>query len=406
MTIGPGASGWAGWKEALWALNYLQVMHDPNENGRQHRARRPARARRDARATRSSATAGPERRPCRGRTSGRATSRDSRRRTSSRSSTTRREQWLTALTTTDGATLGWVREHRRRPRLQRRRARSRGSLEPSPSRRRRTRAASRDPASYTIASPDSDLLDLAGMLGAFSSIYALTDQSNTQTGGAQPALAYFDGDPFPVQNQTPTGAPTLHDRALAMMRVAGREHGLGSTSIRRRGSSSMTSTLAGGNVVERDDAVDRHGGVRAPVAPHRAARARLAARPLQQHEAGHAGGPLPARLVPGRATGSRFGARLDALIESLSSVFYDKLTTADGLAYGGWNLRQRRSDRRRDEPRRALGGDPRPARRVPRDRADEVPRSRGGRLRAARERLLRSERARVPADAGRHVVDA
>ena len=32
--------------------------------------------------------------------------------------------------------------------------------------------------------------------------------------------AYFDGDPFPVQNQTPDGSPTLHDRALAMMRVA------------------------------------------------------------------------------------------------------------------------------------------------------------------------------------------
>ena len=32
MTIGPGASGWAGWKEALWTLNYLQVMHDANEN--------------------------------------------------------------------------------------------------------------------------------------------------------------------------------------------------------------------------------------------------------------------------------------------------------------------------------------------------------------------------------------
>ena len=31
MTITPGASGWAGWKEALWVLNYLQVMHDSNE---------------------------------------------------------------------------------------------------------------------------------------------------------------------------------------------------------------------------------------------------------------------------------------------------------------------------------------------------------------------------------------
>src|SRR5580658_6673545 len=32
MTIGPGSSGWTGWKEALWTLNYLQVMHDDHEN--------------------------------------------------------------------------------------------------------------------------------------------------------------------------------------------------------------------------------------------------------------------------------------------------------------------------------------------------------------------------------------
>ena len=31
MTIDPGSSGWAGWKEALWVLNYLQVMHDSTE---------------------------------------------------------------------------------------------------------------------------------------------------------------------------------------------------------------------------------------------------------------------------------------------------------------------------------------------------------------------------------------
>src|ERR1700722_2877574 len=31
MMIGPGSSGWAGWKEALWTLNYLQVMHDSTE---------------------------------------------------------------------------------------------------------------------------------------------------------------------------------------------------------------------------------------------------------------------------------------------------------------------------------------------------------------------------------------
>ncbi|HEX3343103.1 MAG TPA: hypothetical protein VHS09_00970, partial [Polyangiaceae bacterium] len=31
-TITPGASGWAGWKSALWIMNYLQLMHDADEN--------------------------------------------------------------------------------------------------------------------------------------------------------------------------------------------------------------------------------------------------------------------------------------------------------------------------------------------------------------------------------------
>ncbi len=30
-TIGPGSSGWTDWKEALWTLNYLQVMHNVKE---------------------------------------------------------------------------------------------------------------------------------------------------------------------------------------------------------------------------------------------------------------------------------------------------------------------------------------------------------------------------------------
>src|SRR6185312_14753534 len=30
-TIGPGSSGWTDWKEALWTLNYLQIMHNVKE---------------------------------------------------------------------------------------------------------------------------------------------------------------------------------------------------------------------------------------------------------------------------------------------------------------------------------------------------------------------------------------
>ena len=43
---------------------------------------------------------------------------------------------------------------------------------------------------------------------------------NADVGGAQPARAYFDGDPFAADDQLADGEATLHDRALAMMRVA------------------------------------------------------------------------------------------------------------------------------------------------------------------------------------------
>ena len=95
MTIDPGSSGWAGWKEALWTLNYLQVMHDSTEAAVNTVPGR--------RSSRSSARAGNtdrrrgrhgRRRPRRARSSVRATSRASRRATSSRSSTTRaRSGW-------------------------------------------------------------------------------------------------------------------------------------------------------------------------------------------------------------------------------------------------------------------------------------------------------------------------
>ena len=75
------------------------------------------------------------------------------------------------------------------------------------------------PSGYAIASRRQPPAGSGRAARGYASIYALTDLGNPDTGGAQPAEVYFDGDPFPVQNQTPDGSPTLHDRALAMIRV-------------------------------------------------------------------------------------------------------------------------------------------------------------------------------------------
>ncbi|HEX4445111.1 MAG TPA: hypothetical protein VH044_00180, partial [Polyangiaceae bacterium] len=245
------------------------------------------------------------------------------------------QQWLTQLTTTDGAALGGF-------------ASLSDALQYSPATPLRwfpgsiTVAESADasgfprPTGYTIASPDSHLLDLAGMLGAYSSVYALTDQSNTAVGGSQPARAYFDGDPFPVQNQTPTGAATLHDRMLAMARVL-------VVNIDRLHVDPTTGmfvddvTLAGGQIV-RGTTLSTDTAAYALLALRTTRRALDGLLTLYtNNKPDEQGVPTPLDAFP-PIDGVTHAARLDALVTALSGTFMNKLTTADGHAYGGWDL--------------------------------------------------------------------
>ena len=97
-------------------------------------------------------------------------------------------QWLAQLTTADGATLGGFATLGRRARVRHGRRRSAGF----PRRSRVTEASDASgfprPSGYAIASADSHLLDLAGLLGAYASAYSLTDQANARR-RRQPARA-------------------------------------------------------------------------------------------------------------------------------------------------------------------------------------------------------------------------
>ena len=334
MTIGPGASGWAGWKEALWTLNYLQVMHDSNEN--------PVNTVPDDQLALVGSlgntilgNGGPGATTIPGTYLGSSDIEGFQAANFLQVLDNQAEQWLTALMTSDGATLGGF------PSLAAALAYTDQSpLAWFPAAITVTEVVDDSgfprPASYAIASPDSDLLDQAGLLGAFSSIYALTDKNNTQTGGAQPALAYFDGDPFPVQNQTPTGAPTLHDRALSMMRVLvvnmARLHVDPTTGL-----FVDDVALAGGNV-------SRGATLSTDTAAYALLSLRTARRALDSTLVLYSNTKPDMQAVPSPldafppVQGAAFGPRLDALIESLSAVFYDDLTTDDGVAYGGWSL--------------------------------------------------------------------
>jgi hypothetical protein len=333
MTIGPGASGWTGWKEALWVLNYLQVMHDAQENAV---LTVPA----DQLALVGTAgntvlgNGGPGATTVPGTFLGSSDIEGFQAASFLEILDNQAEQWLKALTTTDGTTLDGFASL----------GDALGYSDQSPLRwfpKAISVAEVADasgfprPATYGISSPDSDLLDLAGQLGAFSSVYALTDQANVQTGGSQPALAYFDGDPFPVQNQTPMGAPTLHDRALAMVRVLVvnmiRLHLDPASELFADDASLAGGKLSRGTVLSTD------------AAAYTLLALRTARRSLDSVLVLYSNTKPDEEAVPSPldafppVQSVAFGPRLDSLIQSLAGVFYDKLTTADGHAYAGWD---------------------------------------------------------------------
>ena len=328
-TIGPGSSGWVDWKEALWTLNYLQIMHDDHENpvtsvAADHLAQV---------GVPGNIVSGGTLYP--GVYLGSSDIEGFQAGNFLQILDNQAAQWLLQLTTADGATLGGF-------------ASLGDALAYSPASPLRWFPASIQvteapdasgfpmPASYAIASPGSHLLDLAGLLGAYASIYSLTDQANMQVGGSQPALAYFDGDPFPVQNQTPDGEATLHDRALAMVRVA-------VVDIDRLHVDPATGLFADDATVTGGLAA-RGTTLSADVAAYALLALRTARRALDSELALYSnttpdteGIPSPLDTFP-LVDGQPFASRLDQLIDALAGVFYDKLTTPDGTAFAGWDL--------------------------------------------------------------------
>jgi hypothetical protein len=332
-TVGPGASGWAGWKEALWVLNYLQVMHDANEAP--VKTVPPDQLALVGVAGNTVVGNGPNGATAPGTFLGSSNIEGFQAGNFLAMLDNQAQDWLTKLTTADGATLGGFSSVADALAYT-----DESPLRWFPSAIKVSETADASgfprPSGYAIGSPDSNLLDLAGLLGAYASVYALTDQSNAQVGGSQPALAYFDGDPFPVQNQTPTGAPTLHDRALAMMRVI-------VVNMDRLHADPTTGLLVD-DVKLAGGSPSRGRTLSIPDATYALLSLRTARRSVESLLTLYSNTKPDPRGVPcpldafGAIRGVSFGARLDAMIDSLASVFYDRLTTADGRAYGGWDV--------------------------------------------------------------------
>jgi hypothetical protein len=334
-TIDPGSTGWAAWKASLWVLNYLQVMHDSQENPiNTVPEEQLALVGTPENTVLGSGGAGSPALP--GTFLGSSDIEGFQAGMFINMQNNQTEQWLKQLATKDGKTwaafpsilaaltystsspLQWF-------------PGSVGVTEDS-----KDASGFPRPTSYAILSADSHLLDLAGMLGAYSSMYALTDHANTQTGGSQPARAYFDGSPFQDDNQLPDGEPTTHDRMLAMVRVL-------VVNILRihwdpaSGLFADDATFTGGKLVQGD--------VLSPdVAAYALLALRTARRSLDSVLTLYSnttpdieGAPCLLDSFPS-LDGKPFSTKLDELIVALANAFYDRFTLESGLAYAGWNL--------------------------------------------------------------------
>jgi hypothetical protein len=335
--ITPGSSGWAGWKSALWTMNYLQLMHDVDENAI------------TSVATSDLPNVGQPGNGVTGTALGAEVG------TYLGSSNIEGFQagmmitaldneandWLMSRTTTDGVTLGGF------PDLKTALAYDTNApLRWFPAEVTVTEIS--DPAcsfprqsGFAITASGSHLLDLSGLLGAYSSLYALTDLANTQVGGSQTTSVYFDGDPFPQDDQLPDGENTLHDRALGIIRVAlvdlARMHVDPASGI------PIDDVTVTGGVPARGTTVS------APTAAYALVALRTTRRTLSDQltlylnmkpDTATVATPLDEPGLGAPAPIDTVTDELNTLVGTLATLFYDDLTDATGRAWPGWDVSQ------------------------------------------------------------------
>lgn len=335
--ISPGSSGWAGWKSALWIMNYLQIMHDVDET-----------AITQLQPGFSLSSVGQPNNGALGVDLGAQIG------TYLGSSDiegfqagmmilgldNEAQDWLMARTTADGVTLGGF------PDLKTALAYDLSApLRWFPGRIAVTETTTSGcsfprPSTFSITDGGSHLLDLAGLLGTYSSLYALTDQANLQVGGSQPCMAYFDGDPFPADDGAvpPDGDSTLHDRALGMIRV---------TLVNlQRMHVDPASGIPVDDVTVNGDVPSRGTTVSTTDLAYTLLALRTVRRTLSDQltlylnnkpDTAVVATPLDAPLLA--QTGmTTITALLSTDLAALANLFYDHLTDDTGRAWPGWNV--------------------------------------------------------------------
>ncbi len=336
--IAPGASGWAAWKYALWAINYLQIMHD----GAGHTITSVPEAElsnvgREGNTVRGSVQGGGE--GAAGTWLGSIDVEGFQAAFMLEGIDAQAHQWITALTTTDGAALSGFASTRdalaydyAAP-LRWFPAEVRYDEEPDAA------YGFPRPVRYRIGDGASRLDDLAALLGAYGEVFSLTDRGNRDVGGSQPTRAYFDGDPFAADDLMPDGENTLHDRALAVMKVAllalDRAHRDPATGYLADAVTFTGATPARGEVASATGAASALVALRVA---RRALSSNLTLYSNSTPDTAVTRTALDGTSMRGAPGGGTVAQRLTALINAEAELLLTRLTDAEGRALSGWNL--------------------------------------------------------------------
>lgn len=194
--------------------------------------------------------------------------------------------------------------------------------------------ADAQPTAYTAVAQESSLAGLSGLIGAYAEAFALTDDKNSSIGGSSTVKPVFDGDPFASDNGQADGEATLHDRSLALLKVAlvnlDRLHFDAAS-----GSLSDTATVAAGGAVSRSRRVSTVEAARAIVALRTAYRALSAQLTLYSDATPDTmvtTTALDGTSLAGIPGGVGLAARLRQLIKAQADVLSARLLDSAGLA--------------------------------------------------------------------------
>ena len=310
-TVTPGADGFSTWKYALWTINYMQIMHD----GTNQAVDSVADADLDQVGKPGNTVGGPG-----GTWLGSSDIEGFQAAMFVLMMNARADDWLLRLATTNGTALSGF------PSLQAALAYDYAApLRWFPGKL----AVTEGPLAYSISAANPELFDSLGILLGYATAYALGDPDNRDVGGSQTVLAYFDGDPFDADDGMADGEPTLHDRALAMIRVALIDLD------RRQTSHGVFVDTVGGHTISAPAAAYSVIALRV-VQRATSSQLELYSNNLPDTAVGRT--PLDALPInyPG-APSLTFSQRVDQIVHAHADLLM-KLTTADGHAYAGWDL--------------------------------------------------------------------